>query len=199
MSTPTGREDAADIQREVDTLRRRSAFATAARGVSYLAYAWVIASMIILVFGFFLLLFNANPDAGFSEWVYRQLTRVMEPFRGIFPTVSASEGSTLDVSILFAMLVYGLLGLGVNSLIDWVTYRRESLAQRIERDQLRLQRTRESARHASQPTPPAAEQPGYPGAAQPGYPAAAQPGYPAAGQAYPPPGAPGQPQPGPGP
>jgi uncharacterized protein YggT (Ycf19 family) len=160
----------------MDTLRRRSAFATAARAVTYLAYAWVIASMIILVFGFFLLLFNANPDAGFSEWVYRQLARVMEPFRGIFPTVSTSEGSTLDVSILFAMLVYGLLGLGVKSLIDWVTYRRENLAQRIERDELRLRRSRESAQDAARPSYPATGQQAFPQQGTPGQPQPPGPG-----------------------
>lgn len=186
MSTPTGHEDASEIQRDMDTLRRRSTFATAARAVSYIAYAWVIVSMVILVFGFFLLLFNANPDVGFSSWVYRQLARVMEPFRGIFPQVATPEGSTLDVSILFAMLVYGLLGLGVRSLIDWITYRRENLMQRIERDEMRLRRSRESGRRAAQP--------GYPASAQPGYPATAQPGYAAPDQqAYPQQGAPGQP------
>ncbi len=168
-------ETASEVERELSALRRRSAFATAARIVSYIAYAWVITSLLILTFGFFLLLFAANPDAEFSQWVYRQLARAMQPFRGIFPEVSTSSGSTLDVSILFAMLVYGLAGLGVHMLIEWVTYRREGIEQRISRNQLRLERARERARHSEQAAYPPPQQPGYPpaGSAPPPGPARA--------------------------
>jgi uncharacterized protein YggT (Ycf19 family) len=55
-----------------------------ARAVTYLVYAFVLVALVILLFGFFLLLFGANPHAPFAEWVYRSLTRVMAPFRGLF-------------------------------------------------------------------------------------------------------------------
>jgi uncharacterized protein YggT (Ycf19 family) len=115
---------------------------TIARGIAYLAYAWVVVSLVILAFGFFLLLFGANPDAAFSEWVYRHLAETMEPFRGIFPQATTPTGMTLDVSVLFAMFVYSLIGLGVRSLIDWLTYRRDRLERRLERDALLLERSR---------------------------------------------------------
>lgn len=94
-----------------------------ARALVYLVYFWVMLSIAILVLGFFLLLFGANPDAPFAEWVYRALDRVMKPFRGIFESVDLSGNSVLDVSVLFAMIVYGMLALALRALIDWLTYR----------------------------------------------------------------------------
>jgi uncharacterized protein YggT (Ycf19 family) len=94
-----------------------------ARALVYLVYFWVMLSIAILVLGFFLLLFGANPDAPFAEWVYRALDRVMKPFRGIFESVDLNGNSVLDVSVLFAMIVYGMLALALRALIDWLTYR----------------------------------------------------------------------------
>ncbi len=60
-----------------------------ARALVYLVYFWVMLSIVILVLGFFLLLFGANPDASFAEWTYRALDRVMKPFRGLFESLAA--------------------------------------------------------------------------------------------------------------
>lgn len=125
----------ADLEREAASLGRWSTTVTIARAVSYVAYAWVILSLVILAFGFVLLLLGANPDAGFSQWVYRHLADTMEPFRGIFPQATMPAGSTLDVSVLFAMFVYSLIALGVRSLIDWLTYRRDRLERQLHHDQ----------------------------------------------------------------
>ena len=94
-----------------------------ARALVYLVYFWVMLSIAILVTGFFLLLFGANPDASFAEWIYRALDRVMKPFRGLFESVDLSGKSVLDTSVLFAMIVYGMLALALRALIDWLTYR----------------------------------------------------------------------------
>jgi len=101
-----------------------------ARALVYLVYFWVMLSIAILVLGFFLLLFGANPDAAFAEWVYRSLNRVMAPFRGIFESIQLDGNSVLDVSVLFAMIVYGIVALALRSLIDWLTYRVELLRTR---------------------------------------------------------------------
>jgi uncharacterized protein YggT (Ycf19 family) len=100
-----------------------------ARVVTYLVYAFVLVALVILLFGFFLLLFGANPDAPFAEWVYRSLTRVMAPFRGLFEPVPLDGRSVLDASILFAMIVYGLAALLLHTLIEWITDR---LAEQTE-------------------------------------------------------------------
>ena len=103
----------------------------AARLLTYLVYAFVLVALTILAFGFFLLLFGANPDAPFAEWIYRSLARVMAPFRGIFEPVPLDGDSVLDPSVLFAMIVYGLVGLLLSTLIDWLT-RRLVMARRVE-------------------------------------------------------------------
>ena len=102
----------------------------AGRALAYLVYAFVTVALVMLTFGFFLLLFGANPDAGFAEWVYRSLERVMAPFRGLFESIKLNGQSVLDVSILFAMIVYGIAALALRALIDWLTYRDELLRQR---------------------------------------------------------------------
>ena len=83
----------------------------AGRALVYLVYFFVTVALIVLTFGFFLLLFGANPDAAFAEWVYRALDRVMAPFRGIFESIKLNGQSVLDVSVLFAMIVYGIVAL----------------------------------------------------------------------------------------
>jgi hypothetical protein len=93
------------------------------RALSYLLYAFVLVAIVALVFGFFLLLFGANPDAAFAEGVYGTLTRVTAPFRGLFEPVPVDGRSVLDVSILFAMVVYGLAALLLHALIAWLTDR----------------------------------------------------------------------------
>ena len=99
----------------------------AGRALVYLVYFFVTVALIVLTFGFFLLLFGANPDAAFAEWVYRSLDRVMAPFRGLFESIQLNGNSVLDVSVLFAMIVYGIVALALRALIDWLTYRVELL------------------------------------------------------------------------
>ena len=45
----------------------------------------------------------------------------MAPFRGIFEPIELTDSSTLDISILFAMIVYGFVALGLSALLDWMT------------------------------------------------------------------------------
>ncbi len=86
----------------------------------YLVYAVLVLAVVILLIAFFLRLFAASTDAPFTQWVYRSAARFMQPFRGIFPAIEGGGGSVLDVSLLFAMLMYGLLAIGVHSLIVWL-------------------------------------------------------------------------------
>jgi uncharacterized protein YggT (Ycf19 family) len=83
----------------------------------------VTVALIVLTFGFFLLLFGANPDAAFAEWVYRSLDRVMAPFRALLESIQLNGESVLDVSVLFAMIVYGIVAMALRALIDWLASR----------------------------------------------------------------------------
>jgi uncharacterized protein YggT (Ycf19 family) len=90
------------------------------RSIILFVYAFAIACIVILAIAFFLQLFNANQTAPFVDWVYRAARRIMQPFRGIFPSVEGEQGSVFDVSMLFAMFMYGLLALGLHALIAWI-------------------------------------------------------------------------------
>lgn len=109
-------------------LGERKVILLIARLVSYFVYFYLIVVEIILLIGFFLLLFGANPTAGFTEWAYRNLDRVMDPFRGIFSpielgTTGNNVEATLDTSVLFAMIIYGILALALGALINWLSGR----------------------------------------------------------------------------
>ena len=93
------------------------------RALILFVYGFAIACIVILATAFFLQLFNANTTAPFVDWVYRAARRIMQPFRGIFPSVEGEQGSVFDVSMLFAMFMYGLLALGANGLIAWIDRR----------------------------------------------------------------------------
>lgn len=68
-------------------------------------------------------LFGANPDVAFVQWVYDSSSVLLDPFRGIFPTKEVAPGSVIDFSALFAMLVYGLVGMLVLALVLRLTPR----------------------------------------------------------------------------
>jgi uncharacterized protein YggT (Ycf19 family) len=103
----------------------------------WLVYIWVTITLVLLLLLFLLQLFGANPTAGFVDWVERSTERAMAPFRGIFEPITVSDKSVLDVSVLFAMIVYLFVALGLHVAIEWVT-RQLKVEQRRERQQALL-------------------------------------------------------------
>ena len=91
------------------------------RVLLWVVYVWVVLNLVLLFLAFVLQLFGANPEAGFTQWVYRSVERSMAPFRGIFEPITLSDQSVLDTSLLFAMIVYGLVALFLRAGIDWVS------------------------------------------------------------------------------
>jgi uncharacterized protein YggT (Ycf19 family) len=91
-----------------------------AKVLVWIVYAYFAIAVIILTLAFFLLLFNASQDAGFTQWVYRSANRVLEPFRGIFPNATAENGSVIDFAVLFAIIVYGIVAMLVHGVIHWI-------------------------------------------------------------------------------
>jgi uncharacterized protein YggT (Ycf19 family) len=132
-----------DSSRKLDVVK-------AGRALVYLVYFFVWLCLAILAMGFFLLLFGANPDAAFAEWVYRALDRALKPFRGLFQSVQLNGQSVLDVSVLFAMIVYGIVALALRALIDWLTYR----IVRVERRDVRPAQTTMAPAERYQPPAP---------------------------------------------
>jgi YGGT family len=56
-----------------------------------------------------LLLLAANPDAGFSRFVYGVTAQFVAPFQGVFPNPFSLGGVTLDEAAILAMIVYALV------------------------------------------------------------------------------------------
>ena len=102
----------------------------AAKAVVVLVYVFVLIDLVLLTLGFFLRLFGASTDAEFTRWVYRNVDRIMEPFRGMFPSHAVSDVSVLDTSLLFAMIVYAILGIAVHALVEWLTSKIVNLRER---------------------------------------------------------------------
>ena len=73
----------------------------------------------LLLLRFILLLVGANSAVWFTQFIYALTDPLMAPFAGITPTLY-EQGSVFDFSIIVAMVVYGLLGLGVQWLFDLV-------------------------------------------------------------------------------
>lgn len=90
------------------------------RFVAWVVYAVVLVEVALLITAFFLRLFGANPDSGFTEWVYRSVQRAMEPFSGMFPTQELGGESVLDFSLLFAAVVYLVLAFLVDAALRWL-------------------------------------------------------------------------------
>ncbi len=116
-----------------------------ARIVGYVVYFYVIFVEIILMLGFFLLLFGANTSAGFTEWAYRNLDRAMKPFRGIFTPIELGTAgsneveSVFDTSVLFAMIVYAIIGIAAHAFINWLTGRLRRIDRMEHEDRLRYE------------------------------------------------------------
>lgn len=115
-----------------------------AKGVVAFVYAVVTLCLVLLALGFVMRLFGASTSADFTEWVYRSVDRIMEPFRGMFPSRELSEGSIVDFSLLFAMIVYSIVAIALHALVSW-------LAGRVAG----VRRDRQRAQHAAlaQPSP----------------------------------------------
>jgi len=181
------------INADSSALGERKVVLMIARVISYLVYAYLVIVEIILLMGFILLLFGANPSSGFTEWVYRNLDRVMSPFRGIFTPIelgvtSGDVPAIFETSVVFAMIIYGIVALLLSALIGWISGR----LHQVEDAQTELERR---AEYQARLDEVAAQQ----AAAGAGQPATGQPG--AAGATPPPAGAvpPAPPVPGPAP
>ena len=65
-------------------------------------------------------LVDANPGAAFVDWIYATSGALMAPFRGIFPSEELGRGIVLDVSAIFAIIMYLIIGFLLLALVDMV-------------------------------------------------------------------------------
>lgn len=75
---------------------------------------WYILSIIevLLAFRFVLKLLGANPDAGFSAFIYGVTYVFASPFLNVF-SKSYVAGSVFEWTTLLAMLVYWIIAMGI--------------------------------------------------------------------------------------
>jgi hypothetical protein len=87
--------------------------------------AWRVSQLVFLVFGvaialiairFVLLLLGANPEAGFTDFVYGVTNPLVAPFEGIFGAPDLETG-VFDPASLVAIVVYALLGWVVGKVV----------------------------------------------------------------------------------
>ena len=70
---------------------------------------FLVVIVMILAAAFLLSFLGANPQAGFAQWIYARTDSIMTPFNGLFNEMSVSESMNINVSLLFAILVYGAI------------------------------------------------------------------------------------------
>ena len=88
--------------------------------------AWRVGQLIFLVFAvvealiatrFVMLLLGANPDAGFTSFIYSVTGPLVAPFEGIFGAPDLETG-VFDPASLVALIVYPLVGWVIAKLLD---------------------------------------------------------------------------------
>lgn len=125
-----------------------------ARALAYIIFAYIMIVEVLLLQGFLLRLFGADESAGYTRWAYNSLDRVMEPFRGMFTPIEFEGSSVLDTSILFAMVIYGVVALAIRALLDWLTFRLAKNQRQFEHEEAVAAATAAARTSASTPVVP---------------------------------------------
>lgn len=71
-----------------------------------------------------LALFAARQTNDFVQFIKAITDPFYAPFRGIMPSISAEGGFTLALPIVFALIIYALLHLGINGLLRIFAHRK---------------------------------------------------------------------------
>jgi YggT family protein len=70
----------------------------------------------VLLIRLVLKLLGANAHAGFAQFIYGLTDFFLAPFKGLLPTIVSGQ-SVLELSLLFAILIYSLVALGLVRLV----------------------------------------------------------------------------------
>lgn len=83
---------------------------TILRVVIGLLELWVLAIVLILGTAFVMGLLGANADTPFAAWIFARAGSLMTPFNGIFDPIVLTGDTVIQTSLLFAAVVYAVLG-----------------------------------------------------------------------------------------
>jgi YggT family protein len=108
VATPTGDVVERDVavSETVDNVEARRSTAYWISGVVYFLFGLI---EIVIALRVLLKLLAANPNAGFTQFIYNLSAPFVAPFEGIVGTPSASNGSVFEFSSILAIIVYLLL------------------------------------------------------------------------------------------
>jgi uncharacterized protein YggT (Ycf19 family) len=89
----------------------------------------------LLAIRLILKLLGANPQAGFTNFVYGLTDFFMAPFRNLLPAVGtgSSSGAVLETSVVIAIIVYALIAWVVARLIVIMFFRNVTVSRRSSR------------------------------------------------------------------
>src|SRR6202171_2055121 len=134
-ATGTAREES----RVTTTDASASATADSAEVVSSVSPGRRAVEVTYLVFGIIegllairlvLKLLGANPQAGFTNFIYGLTDVFMAPFRNLLPTVGSSSGAVLETSVVIAIIVYALIAWVIARLIVIIFFRNVPVSHR---------------------------------------------------------------------
>lgn len=124
---------------------------------AWLMYAWVLFGIIMLAFRVFLLAFSASTASGFFQFVINTSNQYLNPFRGLFPPHPVGSTGYLDVSALFAIIVYIFVAWGFSALMNYIQGKIDLSKETQQRalDEAKRQKQAAAARPAKPATAPA--------------------------------------------
>ncbi|HKV88977.1 MAG TPA: YggT family protein [Candidatus Dormibacteraeota bacterium] len=111
-----------------DTAEVVSSFDPARRGVELIYLIFGIINGLLLI-RLMLKLLGANPQAGFTQFVYNVSAVFLGPFRNLLPTVGNAQAQ-LETSVIVAIIVYALIGMALARLITIMFSRNVSVSRR---------------------------------------------------------------------
>jgi len=107
------REEPAAAGREETEVVSRFSPARRAYETIYVIFAIIVGAIFIRVL---LKVLGANTAVAFTQFMYGVTAPLLAPFRGLLPTF-ASGRMILETSSLFAILIYGLIGIALARLL----------------------------------------------------------------------------------
>ncbi len=96
---------------------------TAARGSQFLDYLFFVLYTLLGI-RLVLALIGAEAGNGFVRFINTLTNPFYAPFKGIVSSPTTEAGNTLVVPIIIAIVVYGLLHMGINALLRMVGRRK---------------------------------------------------------------------------
>jgi uncharacterized protein YggT (Ycf19 family) len=97
---------------------------------------------IMIVLRIMMKMLGASTVAPFVAWLYETTEPLLSPFQGVFPTPQVTGGFVLEISALVALVVYGLAGFLINTLVTTMTRQPTTTVHEEPRDRERFKHYR---------------------------------------------------------